>query len=58
VIGGIITEEKSLSENRVPRLGKIPVVGWLFKQKANQSERTELLIFITTTIVEFEEGSV
>ncbi len=55
VIGGIITETKSINESRVPGLGKIPVIGYLFKSRAKKSERTELLIFVTTTIVDIEQ---
>jgi len=58
VIGGIITETKSISESRVPGLGKIPVIGYLFKNKARKAERTELLIFVTTTIVDIEQEKI
>ena len=55
VIGGIITETKSVNEARVPGLGKIPVIGYLFKNRSKRAERTELLIFVTTTIVDIEQ---
>jgi type IV pilus assembly protein PilQ len=55
VIGGIITETKTVNEARVPGLGKIPVIGYLFKNKSKRAERTELLIFVTTTIVDIEQ---
>jgi type IV pilus assembly protein PilQ len=55
VIGGIITETKSMNESRVPGLGKIPVIGHLFKNRARRAERTELLIFVTSTIVDVEQ---
>jgi type IV pilus assembly protein PilQ len=58
VIGGIITETKSLNEARVPGLGKIPVIGYLFKSRNKRAERTELLIFVTTTIVDVEQESI
>jgi type IV pilus assembly protein PilQ len=35
----------------VPLLSRIPILGWLFKKKAVQDDRTELLIFITPRIV-------
>jgi type IV pilus assembly protein PilQ len=57
VIGGIITEDTAQREARVPGLSKIPVLGWLFKQKAKSLSRTELLIFISPTIIELEEVS-
>jgi type IV pilus assembly protein PilQ len=58
VIGGIITETKSVNEARVPGLGKIPVIGYLFKNRSKRTERTELLIFVTTTIVDVEQQSI
>ena len=36
---------------KVPLLGDIPVLGWLFKKKAVTDDRTELLVFITPRIV-------
>jgi type IV pilus assembly protein PilQ len=57
VIGGIITEEKAVQNAGVPGLSKLPVLGWLFKSKLKRLDKTELLIFITPTIVELEEVS-
>jgi type IV pilus assembly protein PilQ len=51
VIGGIYTRTNSESWNEVPVLSRIPILGWLFKKKAVQDARTELLIFITPRIV-------
>jgi len=51
VIGGIYTERKSEDEAGVPGLSKIPFLGWLFKGKAKSSERSELLIFLTPTVL-------
>jgi type IV pilus assembly protein PilQ len=57
VIGGIIAEDEGTSEGSIPGLGKIPVLGWLFKNQSKRDSRTELLVFITPTIVELEEVS-
>ncbi len=57
VIGGIITEDASTQQASVPGLSRIPVLGWLFKQNLKRHNKTELLIFITPTIVELEEVS-
>ena len=51
VIGGIFTQEDSNDVNKVPFLGDLPVVGYLFKNTTRSSRRTELLIFITPKIV-------
>ncbi|HWW06892.1 type IV pilus secretin PilQ [Collimonas sp.] len=51
VIGGIYTQTISDNVNKVPLLGDIPVLGYLFKQTAIVNQRTELLIFLTPKIV-------
>jgi type IV pilus assembly protein PilQ len=50
VIGGIYQITKGESETFTPFLGKIPVIGWLFKSKTTNETKTELLIFITPRI--------
>ncbi len=51
VIGGIYTKNKATDESRIPVLGKIPIIGWLFKSQAKRDNQTELLIFLTPSIV-------
>jgi len=51
VIGGIFTQDERDQINKVPLLGDIPVMGYLFKNKSRSTARTELLIFITPKIV-------
>jgi type IV pilus assembly protein PilQ len=55
VIGGIFTRNESFSQQGIPWLSKIPVLGWLFKRQSRQDLQSELLIFITPTIMEMEE---
>ena len=50
VIGGIYTRNTGLSYSKVPFFGDIPVLGWFFKNRRENDDRTELLIFITPTI--------
>ena len=50
VLGGIYTRNSGLSYSKVPFLGDIPVLGWLFKQRSENDERTEVLVFITPKI--------
>ena len=52
VLGGIFQNERARSENRVPYLSSIPLIGGLFRQRSNQTKKRELLIFVTPTIVE------
>jgi type IV pilus assembly protein PilQ len=51
VIGGIYQEEKTEGETKVPWLGDVPVLGYLFKTRQKNSNRRELLGFITPRIV-------
>src|SRR4030095_15900974 len=51
VIGGIYTQEESSTTNKVPVLGDLPYVGFLFKQNLKVDNRNELLIFITPKII-------
>ncbi|UCE55680.1 MAG: type IV pilus secretin PilQ [Desulfobacterales bacterium] len=55
VIGGILKSTKVESEDRIPGLGKIPVLGWLFKSQIHDDTKNELLIFITPQIVKLEQ---
>jgi len=52
VLGGIFQDENASKEEKVPWLGDIPGVGALFRRRANESKKRELLIFVTPTIVE------
>ncbi len=52
VLGGIFQDERARKEDRVPYLSSIPVLGHLFKRRANETKKRELLIFVTPTIVE------
>ncbi|MFZ5876411.1 MAG: type IV pilus secretin PilQ [Nitrospirota bacterium] len=50
VIGGIVVNSSSRSENGIPWLSKIPLLGWLFKKQSTVESQNELLVFITPTI--------
>jgi len=52
VLGGIFQDEKGSREEKVPWLGDIPYMGALFRRRANEIRKRELLIFVTPTIVE------
>ena len=47
VIGGIFTMDEVNQETKVPMLGDVPVLGWLFKTKSKKSIKKEMLVFIT-----------
>jgi len=50
-IGGIYSTDEREDVTRVPLLGKIPVLGWLFRHTARRNPRSERVIFITPHIV-------
>ena len=53
VIAGIYEITEGENENRIPGLHKIPIFGWLFKNKSIKRDHDELLIFITPRIVKY-----
>ena len=51
IIGGLIEDTENRTENRIPILGDIPLVGHLFRNKTVNSQRNELVITVTPHIV-------
>ncbi|OPY86677.1 MAG: Type II secretion system protein D precursor [Syntrophus sp. PtaU1.Bin208] len=51
VLGGLMEETTSLTENKVPLLGDIPFIGNLFKTTGKSKDKTELLVLVTPTIL-------
>ncbi len=51
VLGGIFEQTKSRQEKKVPLLGDIPLLGWLFRSTTVVDQKRELLIFITPKIL-------
>jgi type IV pilus assembly protein PilQ len=50
-IGGVFTRDTSNSDNKVPMLGDIPIIGWFFRANTVVDDKNELLIFITPKIL-------
>jgi general secretion pathway protein D len=55
VVGGLMQNNKTEEETKVPLLGDIPLLGWFFKHKTVSNTKTNLLVFITPHIVTKEE---
>jgi len=51
-IGGLIRTRIAENETKVPVLGDIPILGWLFKNKSKVTEKSNLLIFISPQIIQ------
>jgi general secretion pathway protein D len=54
VMGGLITEDKENSSKGLPLVSRIPVIGGLFGAQKLNNNRTELVLFISPTVVESE----
>ena len=52
VLGGLIQEEVQTTEQRVPFLGSIPGLGYLFRNQSDNISKTNLLVFIRATVIE------
>ncbi|MFT3914356.1 MAG: type II secretion system secretin GspD [Anaeromyxobacteraceae bacterium] len=55
VIGGLIQERAVRSVRKVPLLGSIPILGWLFRDEVTTKTKTNLLLFLTPYIIRGEE---
>ena len=51
-IGGLLNNLSQTDRSAIPLLGDLPVIGYLFKSKAERKERTELVVIITPHLVQ------
>ncbi|MGB4923556.1 MAG: type IV pilus secretin PilQ [Candidatus Nitrotoga sp.] len=51
VIGGVYTQDELRTTPKVPLLGDIPILGWLFKNQTDTNNKRELLVFISPKIL-------
>ncbi len=51
ILGGLMKESDVESISKVPLLGDIPILGWLFKSRSIQKQRTNMVVFLTPKIV-------
>ena len=56
-IGGLLQDEQTKASNKVPILGDIPILGYLFQEKLNARTKRNLLIFVTPTIIKQGYGT-
>ncbi len=52
VLGGLIDDTASITDYRVPCLGSIPGLGWLFRTSARGNSKTNLYIFLTPRVIQ------
>jgi len=51
VLGGLVSDEMSEVTTKTPCLGDIPILGWLFKTTSTGTKKTNLLVFLTPSVV-------
>jgi len=56
-IGGLLQDEVTKSRTKVPLMGDIPVVGYLFSSRTNIRTKRNLLVFVTPTIIDQRYGT-
>src|SRR5437763_6776880 len=56
-IGGLIQDEVGKARNKVPLLGDVPVLGYLFQERLNNRVKRNLLVFVTPTIINSKYGT-
>ena len=56
-IGGLLQDEVNKGRTKIPVLGDIPILGYLFQEKLAQRNKRNLLIFVTPTIIEQGYGT-
>lgn len=56
VLGGLNIENILYTENRVPVLGDLPIIGQFFRRRSTTKNNSELLIFVTPEVVEDDQG--
>lgn len=57
VLGGLMKEDDIETVRKVPLLGDIPILGWLFKSRGVSKEKTNMLVFLTPSIIRNETDS-
>jgi general secretion pathway protein D len=58
VLGGLIQEKVTNSEQRVPLLGRIPILGELFRTRSTQKTKTNLMVFIQPKILRDDQAGI
>jgi type IV pilus secretin PilQ/predicted competence protein len=56
-IGGLLQDEVRKTRTKVPGLGDVPLVGYLFSSRSNERVKRNLLVFVTPTIIDQHYGT-
>lgn len=55
VIGGLMRDTKRVAHTKIPLLGDLPVLGFLFRNSVTQTEKTNLLLILTPYVIQSQE---
>ena len=58
VIGGLIRDEETESTRKVPLLGDLPIIGWLFKSKDVTKNKINMVVFLTPKILRTKQDQI
>jgi hypothetical protein len=51
VLGGLAQNQVTIAQTKVPILGSIPLIGWLFRSEKEENTRTEIIVFLTPRVI-------
>ena len=57
ILGGLIQDDITWNDARVPLIGNIPGIGWLFRSESKSNTKTNLLIFLRPTVIRDAAGA-
>ena len=52
MLGGLISENRSKKESKVPFFGNLPLIGGLFRANTDGGDKTELVVLVTPRVIE------
>ena len=57
VLGGLVSHSQSETEVKIPLLGDIPLLGYLFKNRTRSDTKSTLIVFITPSVIRSAEDT-
>ena len=51
IIGGLVSREMTVTKDKIPLLGDLPILGWLFKHEQKDIKQSVLTLFITPHVL-------
>jgi general secretion pathway protein D len=55
MLGGLMSEDATKTNTKVPLLGDLPLIGFLFRGQSDEKKKTELIILITPKVIDQPE---